>query len=157
MPPGKLNRASAPLASVLPNCPALPATVVTTPAASIFRIVLLNVSATCKLPLASAAIPVGKLNSGAPSLLSLLESQHAGDVGLHAIDSGLIEFDMPKGRARCRLAELVDGFESLSAQIESQLWLLEVRSQFSDLAACLAGWCRSETLRELATGSLPES
>ena len=107
-------------------------------------------------PVGIDALPLG-LAGTVPSLLSLLESQHAGDAGLHAIDSGLIEFDMPEGRARCRLAELVDGFESLSAQIESQLWLLEVRSQFSDLAACLAGWCRSETLRELATGSLPES
>jgi uncharacterized protein YbaR (Trm112 family) len=103
-------------------------------------------------PAGVTALPLGLVGT-APSLLSLLESRLAGDVGLHAVDSGLIEFDMPAGRARCRLADLVDGFESLSAQTEKQLWLLDGRRQFGDLIACLAGWSMVEAVRVLAAPS----
>jgi uncharacterized protein YbaR (Trm112 family) len=86
------------------------------------------------------------------SLLSLLESQGSADAEMHPDDRGLVEFNIGNDRLRCRLADLVDGFESLSAQIEKQLWLLEGRSQFGDLSACVAGWCRGETVRVHATG-----
>jgi uncharacterized protein YbaR (Trm112 family) len=104
------------------------------------------------VPVGVVALPLG-LAGDATSLLSLLEAQVAGDVGLQPADTGLLEFDLPTGRAQCRLADLVEGFESLSAQVEHQLWLLEGRSQFGDLCACLAGWCRAENVRVLASGN----
>lgn len=100
-------------------------------------------------PIGVAALPLG-LAGAAHSLLSLLDSPLSGDVDLHALDSGMIEFGIPAGRARCRLADLVDGFESLSSQTEKQLWLLDGRSPFGDLIACLAGWSVTETVRVLA-------
>jgi hypothetical protein len=57
---GLLKRAAAPMPSVVPATPALPATVVTAPVASTMRrIVLLSVSATKRLPLPSEIIPSG--------------------------------------------------------------------------------------------------
>jgi hypothetical protein len=102
-------------------------------------------------PVGVIALPLG-LAGAAPSLLSLLESQVPDSAGLRLVDTGLLEVDLSTGRARCRLADLVDGFESLSAQIEKQLWLLDGRSQFGDLIACLAGWSMAETVRAMAAG-----
>ena len=107
-------------------------------------------------PAGIPALALG-LDGKAPSLLSLLESQEDVDAVLRPVDTGLVAFDthafdMQGGRACCRLSELVDGCESLSTQIEDQLWLLEGRSQFGDLIACLAGWRGLETVRILAAG-----
>ena len=99
-------------------------------------------------PVGVAALPLG-LSCEADSLLSLLEEHATGEDGKQPVDTGLIAFDLGTDRACCRLADLVDGFESLSAQIEPQLWLLEGRSQFGDLVACLAGWSRTETVRAM--------
>ena len=104
------------------------------------------------VPAGVAAMPLG-LDGAASSLLSLLESQVAGYARMDPVDAGLIAFDLPTGPARCRLADLVDGLESLVAQVENQLWLLEGRSQFGDLIACLAGWRSVETVRRMAAGN----
>ena len=58
-PLGQLKRAAAPVPSALPDEPAVPASVVTTPAGVIFRMVLLPVSATKTLPAPSTATPWG--------------------------------------------------------------------------------------------------
>ena len=62
MPAGELNQAALPSPSRLPRLDAEPATVVTTPAGEIFRIVALPVSATYRLPAESAERPPGWLN-----------------------------------------------------------------------------------------------
>ena len=66
-----------PVPSTLPNDPGEPASVLTTPAAVIFRIVLLNVSATYTVPVLSTATPCAKENcatSPGPSPLPQGES-----------------------------------------------------------------------------------
>ena len=99
-------------------------------------------------PVGIASMQLG-LSGDADSLLSLLEELAAGESAIHPRDAGLIAFDIGIDRACCKLADLVDGVESLSSQIETQLWLLEGRSQFGDLVACLAGWSRAETVRAI--------
>src|ERR1019366_3318022 len=64
-PQGYLNRAALPVPSALPEVPARPASVVTTPAGVTFRIVQLTSSATNMLPAPSTATPVGKLSRAA--------------------------------------------------------------------------------------------
>ena len=64
-PYGPPKRAAAPVASVVPSEPAVPARVVTTPAEVIFLMVKLSYSVTYKLPAASIAISVGLLNLAA--------------------------------------------------------------------------------------------
>ena len=56
-PQGLLRRAAAPVPSALPGEPAVPANVVTTPVAVIFRMVWLLVSATKTLSAPSTATP----------------------------------------------------------------------------------------------------
>src|SRR6476660_3485289 len=74
-PVGRLKRAAAPVPSVLPVLPAVPARVVTTPAGVILRMVALVWSATYTVPAASTATPTGVLNRAAapvPSVLPVL-------------------------------------------------------------------------------------
>ena len=59
MPDGKLNLAAEPVPSVLPEEPAVPARVVTTPALVILRIVWLLVSTTNTFPAVSAVTSKG--------------------------------------------------------------------------------------------------
>ena len=58
-PWGPLKWAPAPVPSALPDKPAVPASVVTTPVAVIFRMVWLSESATKTLPAPSTATPQG--------------------------------------------------------------------------------------------------
>ena len=74
-PMGTLKRAAAPVPSALPPLPAVPASVVTTPAGVILRMVELFVSATYTAPAASTATPNGLLKRApapVPSALPLL-------------------------------------------------------------------------------------
>jgi hypothetical protein len=89
------------------------------------------------------------LTGDAGSLLSLIDEQDDCEDTWHPDDAGWLEFDLREGRTRCRLADLVDGIESLSAQIEKSLRLLDGRSVFGDLLACLAAWCCGEAVRAL--------
>lgn len=71
--PDKLKLAAAPVPSALPPyCDADPASVVTTPAAVIFRMVLLPESATKTLPAPSAGTPLGTLKLAAAPVPSAL-------------------------------------------------------------------------------------
>lgn len=90
-----------------------------------------------------------------PSLLSALASTAPADFIPGPDDAGLVEFDGGDGCIRCRLADLVDGLESLSAQIDNGLWLIDGRSQIADLVACLGAWSRSEAARALPAGRGP--
>src|SRR6266699_2730545 len=73
-PPGSLNLAAGPVPLTLPNVPAVPASVVTTPVAmTIRRMVLLPLSATYRLvPLLSMARPLGRRNVAAVPVPSAL-------------------------------------------------------------------------------------
>jgi hypothetical protein len=95
------------------------------------------------------ALPLG-LEGQNPSLASLMAEGSDAFDSWRADDAGLLEFDLAEGRACCRLADLVDAIESLAAQIERPLWLLDGRSAFSDLIRCLAAWCGGEPARALA-------
>lgn len=99
------------------------------------------------------ALPLG-LDGETSSLLALLDSAEPQDAAAGIDDTGLVEFELAAGMACCRLAELVDALESLSGQIDRQLWLLEGRSPLSDLLACLAGWSSAEAVRALSSDSL---
>ena len=68
---GRLKRAAAPVPSALPAVPA-PARVVTTPAAVIRRIALLEESATYTMPSVPTATPKGALNRAAAPVPSAL-------------------------------------------------------------------------------------
>src|SRR5947207_1614754 len=70
-PDGLSNRASLPVPSLEPTCPAVPAIVLTAPAAVILRIVLLFLSATYTLPAASIATPYGLSNRASLPVPSL--------------------------------------------------------------------------------------
>jgi len=61
----KIEQGRAPVPSAIPGRPATPAKVVTTPLGEILRIVLLLVSPTKTFPVASTAIPWGKLKRAA--------------------------------------------------------------------------------------------
>src|SRR4051812_4347658 len=65
MPLGKLNLATLPTPSALPEENAAPANVVTTPPGMILRIVLLLESATYSVPVVSTVIPEGLANRAA--------------------------------------------------------------------------------------------
>src|SRR6266699_2908961 len=73
-PPGSLNLAAGPVPLTLPNVPAVPPSVVTTPVAmTIRRMVLLPLSATYRLvPLLSMARPLGRRNVAAVPVPSAL-------------------------------------------------------------------------------------
>ena len=71
IPVGKLKLAAVPVAFALPVEPE-PASVVTTPAAVIFRIVLERLSATYTVPSAPTATPSGLLNVAAAPVPSAL-------------------------------------------------------------------------------------
>src|SRR5580693_603155 len=73
-PVGRLKRAAAPVSSVEPELPAVPATVVTTPAGVIILITSLFLSATNMFPLESTARPAGWLNDAADPVPLLLPS-----------------------------------------------------------------------------------
>ena len=100
------------------------------------------------LPVGMPGLSLGLTGDG-PSLLSRLALSDAKAPVLGTCDAGLVEFDIAAGTARCPLSQLVDALESMSAQIEKQLWLLEGRSRLGDLLACLAGWSRLELVRAL--------
>ena len=72
MPQGLLNRAVVPAPLALPEVPAKPATVVTTPAEVILRTVWLPLSATWKVPEASKAMAFGVLKRALPPVASVL-------------------------------------------------------------------------------------
>jgi len=112
---------------------------------------LLHMDGACE-PSVIAGLPLG-LSGTVPSLLSALASRETGNFIPSPDDAGLVEFDCADGTACCRLADLVDALESLSAQIENQLWLIQGRSQFGDLMACLAGWSKVEAVRVLPAGT----
>ncbi len=112
---------------------------------------LLHMDGACE-PSVTAGLPLG-LSGTAPSLLSALASRETGNFIPSPDDAGLVEFDCADGTACCPLADLVDALESLSAQIENQLWLIQGRSQFGDLIACLAGWSKVEAVRILPAGT----
>lgn len=99
-----------------------------------------------------AGLPLGFAGSE-PSLLSALASAAAVDFVPAADDAGLVEFDGIDGCIRCRLADMIEGLESLSAHIGQQLWLIEGASQSRDLIACLGAWSRLEAVRVLSTGA----
>ncbi len=85
---GKLKRAAAPIPSVEPNNSAWPASVVTTPALSILRIVLFDASARYRLPAPSLTMPWGKDNLAAEPVPSMLPyppdvAGDQGQAGLH--------------------------------------------------------------------------
>ena len=71
-PVGRLKLAAVPVPSALPNTFAVPASVVTAPAAVILRIVLLPVSATYTLPAPSTATPNGRWKVAAVPVPSAL-------------------------------------------------------------------------------------
>ena len=72
MPDGPLKSALAPVPSVLPARDGVPASVVTTPAGVISRMVLPFSSQTKRLPFASIVIPSGTLNRAAVPVPSVL-------------------------------------------------------------------------------------
>ena len=72
MPEGLLKSAALPVPSVLPATKGEPAKVVTTPAGVIFRIVLLDESATNTLPDPSTATPAGLMNWAAVPVPSIV-------------------------------------------------------------------------------------
>ena len=99
-------------------------------------------------PVGIPALPLG-LEGQTPSLAALLAGSGAAFDAWRADDAGLLELDLAEGRMRCRLANLVDGIESLAAQFEHPLWLLDGRNAFGDLIRCLAAWCGGEPVRAL--------
>ena len=71
-PSGRSKLAAGPVASALPTTPAVPASVVTTPAGVILRIVLFPSSATYTFPALSTAAPNGSLKLAAAPVPSAL-------------------------------------------------------------------------------------
>ena len=95
------------------------------------------------------ALPLG-LSGQSPSL-AVLWAGHTPESGAwHPRDDGRIDFEEEGGRMSCLLADLVDAVESLSAQIESALWLLDGHCMFMDLIRCVAACRAGETMRVLA-------
>lgn len=103
------------------------------------------------VPSGITGLPLG-LTGVEPSLLSASASTAHGAFVPARDDAGLVEFDGKDGRIRCRLVDMIEGLESLSAQIGPQLWLIEGASQAGDLIACLGAWSRLEPVRALSTG-----
>ena len=95
------------------------------------------------------ALPLGLAGQGA-SLLTLAEAHPGSLEDLSITDVGMIAFELDDGRARFHLDDLVEAVESLAAQIERPLWLLDGHSPFGDLIRCLAAWTGGDTLRALA-------
>ncbi|MEG3049188.1 MAG: hypothetical protein RR792_03220 [Thermomonas sp.] len=102
-------------------------------------------------PSGLAGLPLG-LAGGEPSLLSALALAAPGDFMPATDDTGLVEFDAIEGRIRCRLIDLIEGQDSLSAQTGDQLWLVEGSSPLRDVIACLGAWSRLEAARALSSG-----
>src|SRR5215831_16058982 len=89
-PAGPENAAAAPLPSALPETPAVPASVVTTPAGVILRIVLFPGSATYKFPAVSVATPAGPENAAAAPLPSALPKTPAVPASVVTTPAGVI-------------------------------------------------------------------
>src|ERR1035437_3983975 len=88
-PDGPLNCAELPVPSLMPGVPALPASVVTTPAEVTFRIVELPVSATKTLPALSTATPEGRLNRASLPVPSALPEFPALPASVVTIPAGV--------------------------------------------------------------------
>src|ERR1035437_5927547 len=89
-PLGNLKRAAAPVPSALPDEPAVPASVVTTPLGVIFRMVLLFVSATKTLPAPSTATPEGDQKRAAAPVPSALPYEPADPASVVTAPVGVI-------------------------------------------------------------------
>ncbi len=97
-------------------------------------------------PAGVIALPLG-LGGREDSLLALLDGMTVG--GDVPSDDGLIEFMLDKAYARCRLADLVDGCDSLSHQLEMPLAIIEGGNSFVDLLAFITALLSGMTVRAL--------